>query len=146
VGRYQVGADPPKRIIVALVSVYLLLVGTALALARRVPSSGFLRTFAAVFRPPYEAQLSVFRPEQGHCFLADVPKHLLSDSECVSRLRLYEDDHELGPAHSLHEDIRARGSGAYSHWGSELYFSTSDNSDPRTNGYRYRIREASNRP
>ena len=139
---YGSSASAPNRAIVALVSSYLLLVGTGLMLARRVPSRGFLRTFAAALRRPDSGQLPVSRAEQGHCFLADVPKHLLSDSECASRLRLYEDDRELGPAHSSHEHIRARGRGSYSHWGAQLYFSTSDNSDPRTNGRRYRIREA----
>jgi len=54
-----------------------------------------------------------------------------------SRLRLYEDGIELGPRHSLHSDIAARGGGSFSQWHGYLYFSTSDNSDPRTNGRRY---------
>src|SRR5436853_5305763 len=49
-----------------------------------------------------------------------------------SRLRLMEDGKPLGPAHASHDDIRSHGGGLFSHWGDDLYFSTSDNSDPRT--------------
>ena len=55
----------------------------------------------------------------------------------ASRLVLYEDGKPLGPAHSLHQEIRTKGGGAYSHWKGRLYFSTSDNSDPRESGRRY---------
>gem|GEM_PF-2941620 len=59
-----------------------------------------------------------------------------------STLTLYEDERPLGPAHVEHKQIRSKGGGAYSHWGEELIFSTSDNSDPLSNGrhYRYRAR------
>ena len=55
----------------------------------------------------------------------------------ISTLRVFEDGRELGPAHSVHNDIRNIGKGRFSHWGSSLYFSASDNSDPRTNGRKY---------
>lgn len=55
----------------------------------------------------------------------------------ASKLRLFENGVELGPAHSVHHDIRAFGLGQFSHWGNTLYFSTSDNSDPLTNGRKY---------
>jgi hypothetical protein len=62
-----------------------------------------------------------------------------------STLQLYEDGKELGPVHSLHDDIRNIGGGRYSHWGNALgngyiIFSTSDNTDPRSNGRTYSIR------
>lgn len=56
-----------------------------------------------------------------------------------SKTQLFENDQLLGPAHSLHETIRSAGRGRFSHWGSNLYFSTSDNSDPRTNGRIYKV-------
>lgn len=59
------------------------------------------------------------------------------DSPAVSTLQLYENGVPLGPAHSEHEDIRKYGLGQYSHWGTELIFSTSDNSNPLTNGRKY---------
>ncbi len=59
-----------------------------------------------------------------------------------SRLRLFENDHELGPPHTGHPDIRNLGRGRFMHWisstgGESLCFSASDNSDPRTNGRSY---------
>jgi len=60
-----------------------------------------------------------------------------------SKLRIFENGVEMGPAHSLHKDIREEGSGRFSHWKTALYFSATDNSDPRTNGriYTYSIEE-----
>jgi len=58
-----------------------------------------------------------------------------------SPVLLYEDGQSLGPAHSLHDHIRHSGQGRYSHWalGHVLLFSSSDNSDPNTNGRTYTI-------
>lgn len=87
------------------------------------------------------ADLENARPDTGHCWtvplpaLADVCDH--SGAPSRSTLLLFEDDRPLGPAHASHQDVRDRGRGAYSHWGEQLYFSTSDNSDPNTNGRRY---------
>ncbi|WP_256010066.1 pectate lyase family protein [Desertivirga xinjiangensis] len=54
-----------------------------------------------------------------------------------SILKIYENGKELGPAHSLHRDVKISGKGRFSHWGNELYFSASDNTNPRTNGRKY---------
>lgn len=54
-----------------------------------------------------------------------------------STLRLFENGVELGPAHSNHDDIRKYGLGQFSHWGNALIFSTSDNSNPLSNGRKY---------
>ena len=69
-----------------------------------------------------------------------------SQAPTKSKLRVFENGVELKPAHSWHADIRSLGMGRFSHWrGSDgslnLYFSASDNTDPRTNGrmYTYRI-------
>jgi len=61
------------------------------------------------------------------------------------KLRVFEDGKELGPSESLHEDIRKIGMGRYSHWKSTdgsmaVYFSTSDNSDPNSNGRVYELK------
>jgi hypothetical protein len=56
-----------------------------------------------------------------------------------SRLVLFEDGVELGPAHAPHAVVRVQGGGAYSHWGGSLLFSTSDGSDPNINGRRYAV-------
>ena len=54
-----------------------------------------------------------------------------------SPLRLFENETLLAPAHALHFRIRAFGGGAYSHWQNRLLFSTSDNSNPNSNGCVY---------
>ncbi len=60
-----------------------------------------------------------------------------------SLLRVFENNAALGPAHAVHSAIRSLGAGRFSHWINPnnnyetLRFSTSDNSDPRTNGRSY---------
>lgn len=54
-----------------------------------------------------------------------------------STLRLFEDGIELGPGHSMHDEIFKDGDGRFSHWGQWLMFSSSDGSDPRSNGRTY---------
>lgn len=63
-----------------------------------------------------------------------------SAAPTVSKLRIYENGVELGPAHSRHDDIATKGQGRFSHWGENLYFSASDNSNPLTNGRSYTFR------
>lgn len=50
-----------------------------------------------------------------------------------------EDGVPLGPGNARHDDIRTRGGGRFSFWYDYVYFSSSDNTDPRTNGRRYEI-------
>lgn len=52
---------------------------------------------------------------------------------------LCEDEKIIGPPHSLHDDIRAKGNGRYSLWAGTLYFSTSDGTDPNKNARKYRL-------
>ncbi|NMN73802.1 hypothetical protein [Rhizobium sp. 57MFTsu3.2] len=56
-----------------------------------------------------------------------------------SSIELRESGLQLGPPHAQHDHIRNVGKGAYSHWGGELYFSSSDGTDPRTNGRTYQV-------
>jgi hypothetical protein len=63
-----------------------------------------------------------------------------ADNNLRSPVEIYEDDKRLGPPHSKHEDVAMIGLGRYSHWrsgGGILVFSSSDNSDPETNGRAY---------
>ena len=92
-----------------------------------------------------------FRADGGHAWVSKIysmPELLdrtgVPDSieaQEASRVILLEDGRALGPAHSLHAVIRASGCGRYSYWGDEpaLHFSSSDNSDPNSNGRRYSI-------
>lgn len=131
-----------ERLLVPLVTAYLIAVGTWLVLTRRVPPPGLLRVLRARWRPAYSATLAGIAREQGHGYIAQLPSHLLSDRESVSRLMLYEDGRALGPAHAAHCAIRDTGQGRFSHWGAQIYFSASDNSDPTTNGRVYTVRES----
>ncbi|MBI3444873.1 MAG: glucosyltransferase domain-containing protein [Magnetospirillum sp.] len=83
---------------------------------------------------------------EGLAYTQDVtvswPWILVPDSQSrgdVSSLRLFEDGRALGPAHALHAAIRQEGGGRFSHWGSAVWFSSSDGSDPRVNGRDYRL-------
>jgi glycosyltransferase involved in cell wall biosynthesis len=67
-------------------------------------------------------------------FFADDTEH-----PTRSTLLLFENDNLLQPAHALHDDVWNVGGGCYSHWTAVLYFSTSDGSDPNTNGREYKI-------
>jgi predicted O-methyltransferase YrrM len=81
--------------------------------------------------------------EDGHCWMTVLPELASGDTAVnprASPARLFENGTPLGPAHTSHAEIRARGGGRFSHWGDVLYFSTSDNADPRTGGREYTIR------
>jgi SAM-dependent methyltransferase len=54
-----------------------------------------------------------------------------------SQLMLYEDGAMLGLAHSVHDHVARFAGGRFSHWGDSLVFSSSDGSDPNTNGRAY---------
>jgi hypothetical protein len=86
--------------------------------------------------------------ETGFCYMATLtleriadkqdehPEKKANQSECI----LLEDGKPLSQPHSAHAEIREIGKGKYSHWTKgSIYFSTSDNSDPRTNGRKYTL-------
>jgi predicted O-methyltransferase YrrM len=66
-------------------------------------------------------------------------KHADTIERQASPLILLEDGCVLGPPHYPLEMVRRDGAGSYSHWGSRLYFSSSENSDPRRNGRSYEV-------
>ena len=91
-------------------------------------------------------------PGRSHGYLYDVHAREIEalgqvadrlDHGTESVLALYENGQPL-QAHASHQEIREIGAGRYSHWddgaGHEyLFFSASDNTDPRSNGYAYRV-------
>ncbi len=83
-------------------------------------------------KPPFEQY-------GGKAFVArmQVPDGDSNQQPARSTIVLCEDEKRLGPGHSLHDDIRGKGLGRYSHWGFDVIFSASDNSDPNTNHRRY---------
>ncbi|MGQ9369473.1 O-methyltransferase [Azospirillum sp. ST 5-10] len=62
-----------------------------------------------------------------------------------SPLRVLEDGRPLAWPHAPHTEIRSCGGGRYSHWASTVRFSTSDNSNPLTNGRTYELEAGSTR-
>jgi len=129
-----------------VVAAYLGLVFLLLAALRKVPLGISPRAVARwargrlFFRVRRPVVLGPITPETGHCYYALIDPRILSDLESASRLRVYEDGVPLRPAHAPHDAIRGTGRGAFSHWGHVVYFSTSDNTDPRANGRTYTIK------
>jgi hypothetical protein len=80
-----------------------------------------------------------FWQDDRNCYVAPLPSDWTSDEEDVSTIVLLEDGEPLGRGHHSHDDVRALGRGRFSHWGSTIFFSTSDNSDPNTNRRVYSI-------
>ena len=62
-----------------------------------------------------------------------------ADAVTRSPFFLCEDDRIIGQPHATHDDIRRLGEGRFSHWGDTVYFSSSDNTDPNSNGRTYRL-------
>jgi len=52
---------------------------------------------------------------------------------------MFEDGRPLGPSHSVHAAIREKGRGRYSHWDGSIIFSSTDGTDPRSNGREYSV-------
>lgn len=80
---------------------------------------------------------------KGHAF--QIPVKYLNGE--LSAARLYEDDKLLGPANSDRQEIVAEGRGRFqlfrdssSFFGPVLLLSTSDNSNPNTNGRKYHLK------
>lgn len=87
--------------------------------------------------------LDAFIADEGHAWRTLLPPGLpRGDGDGASHdspLLLFENGIELGPAHALHDDIRGKGGGRFSHWGRQIWFSASDNSPPTDNGRLYQV-------
>lgn len=79
------------------------------------------------------------RAETGLCFVAPLGTDWLSSHARRSPARLIEDGRDLGPGNSGHQQVRELGGGRFSVWHGNLYFASSDGTDPRRNGRRYEI-------
>ncbi|UVO39200.1 TylF/MycF family methyltransferase [Bradyrhizobium arachidis] len=69
----------------------------------------------------------------------DIPEGDSVATPNASTARLFEDGQELGPAHALHSEIKLLGEGRFSHWGRQLYLSSSDGTSAGENGRRYEL-------
>src|SRR4051812_44034240 len=67
------------------------------------------------------------------------PDALAEPPERRTAMALWEDDRRLGPGNAMEADICALGRGRYAVWPNEVCFSTSDGSNPNTNGRRYSL-------
>ncbi len=81
-----------------------------------------------------EITIDAVQKEMGHCFVAVMPP-----GTDLADFVLFEAGRPLGPSEAMHDDIRQYGGGRFSLWGQTVYFSSSDNSDPRRNGRRYHL-------
>lgn len=95
----------------------------------------------------WQLEKTDIRHDDGHAYawpvalswpLATRPDAVGAPNEAFTEL--FEDGKPLGPPHQMHANIRKEGHGKFSHWRHELYFSASDDSDPRTNEHRYAVR------
>jgi SAM-dependent methyltransferase len=85
-----------------------------------------------------------FAHDTGACYVArlrSIPVELSDDESNPRRSAavLFEGERSIGVAHRVHSEIREFGRGRYSHWKDGLFFSTSDNSDPNSNGRHYAL-------
>ena len=78
-----------------------------------------------------------------HAFLESGPffKDVTNTNQFPNRspVIVCEDGRPLGPANSSIADIAKAGMGRFNHYMGAIFFSTSDNSDPNTNGRKYAI-------
>jgi lysophospholipase L1-like esterase len=103
-----------------------------------------LALIAALPRHPSQIEFPLVPPfvhQHGAAYIAKAPGRWASDAESpnASLLAVRESGHDLGPAHAPPDKIATVGIGSFIHWHNIIYFSTSDNSDPNTNGRTYVI-------
>ena len=105
--------------------------------------------------PDLNASAELLRPfplVEGLCWSAPTPAVFsLCPSnndpwQSRSRLDLMEDGRSLPSRQCYIRDIANKGRGAYGHWNGTFYFSTSDGSDPNTNGRSYLATMTAARP
>ena len=126
---------------VVAVSCYLMLCAAWLFARGRIDPRLIWHVARAPLRRKWRGPLTELRSELGKCFKATVPKSMASDGDIGSRLVVLENGIPLAKAHCGHDEIRKHGQGRYSHWHNTVYFATSDDTDPRTNGRTYSAEE-----
>ena len=101
------------------------------------PASAQLETSAATSTTAaaatsFTVNLTSIKSDGGYAYKTTYPLSQSGDSNeqpKASTMRLFENGVELKPPHSVHDDIRNLGKGRFSHWGTALVFSASDNSN-----------------
>jgi hypothetical protein len=92
-------------------------------------------------KPPEVVLAPPFQHDEGHAWTVALPPEIssLNEAEKLSMM-LFEGETRLLPTNAMQVDVRRQGGGAHAFWPELLCFSTSDNSDPNTNGRRYVVR------
>ena len=79
-------------------------------------------------------------PREGNLYILRLGMDWMSQADLgVSPAIVYENSIPLERPNSMHQEIRELGNGRYSVWEGKLYFSSSDNTDPRANGRVYEL-------
>jgi hypothetical protein len=127
-----------QRAIIAVMIIVAGVLTIALAVACLAPARVSVDLASADMKPDggfaYIAPI-LLQPRPGFEIVSDNN----SNSGSRSNIQLRENGRLLGPAHSLHAEIRERGQGRYSLSQQWLRFSASDSSDPRSNGRAYSV-------
>lgn len=109
----------------------------------KVNTIRLLATFESIKEniPVIPIDSSSIKHENKYCWTIQLPESArLTDDEIntnKSTLVLLEDGFPFGIPYSHYDKIREGGGGLYSHWKDKLYFSTSNNTNPTTNGRSY---------
>ena len=80
---------------------------------------------------------------EGYAYKVSIPQ--LSDVGDTERVMtrsptvVCEGDHQMGPSHTPFQEIIQKGAGRFIHYNDMVVFSASDNTDPNSNGRRYKI-------
>lgn len=84
-----------------------------------------------------EQPIAEVAPDAGHAFVARTGRPELSGAERLSPGVVLENGVAQRPGNAPRSTVRDAGEGAFLFFGDRVYFSASDNTDPRTNGRRY---------
>ena len=92
---------------------------------------------ASDLSPPFsQSQL------EGYGYKVSIPQLSgVADTErgLISPTVVCEGDHRMGPGHTPFLEVIQTGAGRFSHYNDLVIFSSSDNTDPNSNGRRYKI-------
>ncbi len=130
----------PRMILMIAISAVIVCV--LLAMARRTSDVAPAGTLVVALHPPYANEGAMAWRAHILPFDRDTLRRYPADDPAVADGRspviIYEGGKPLGPAHSSFADISKLGHGRFSYWtGLGMFFSTSDGSDPNSNGRRY---------
>ena len=83
-------------------------------------------------------------PGPGAAYISNLPASWSEFSDnstnpTRSNALVCENNVPMGPPHTRHDDVADKGKGRFSHWGTQVTFSATDNSDPNVNQRRYTI-------